>query len=69
MGVGGTVEIRLEFADRFEAEFVRQAADEERNIIETLDLAWELLSLLPPDALTRVTEADLQKYHSWEESL
>ncbi len=59
----------LEFADAFENRFVRQGNDDDRSIIETLDLAWELLSLLPPDALTRVTEADLQKYHSWEESL
>ena len=28
-----------------------------------LDLAWDLLSLLPPDALSRVSEADLAKYH------
>jgi V/A-type H+-transporting ATPase subunit B len=56
----------LEFADRFENSFVRQDEDEERNIIETLNLAWELLSLLPPSALSRVTEDDLHKYHSWE---
>jgi V/A-type H+-transporting ATPase subunit B len=56
----------LEFAERFENSFVRQDEDEERNIIETLDLAWELLSLLPPGALSRVSEEDLHKYHSWE---
>ncbi len=56
----------LEFADRFEESFVRQGEDEDRNIIETLDLAWELLSLLPASALARVTEEDLHKYHSWE---
>ena len=58
----------LEFADRFERNFVRQGEDEERNIIETLDLAWELLSLLPPNALSRVSEEDLRKYHSWDGS-
>ncbi|MGD2171494.1 MAG: V-type ATP synthase subunit B [Gammaproteobacteria bacterium] len=57
----------LEFAARFEADFVRQGIDEERGIIETLDLAWELLSLLPPSALSRVSEEDLRKYHSWED--
>ena len=55
----------LEFADRFENEFVKQGADEDRNIIETLDLAWELLTLLPPAELTRVSEQDLLKYHNW----
>jgi len=53
----------LDFADRFEADFVRQGPDEERNIIETLDLAWELLSLLPPGELSRVSEEDVRKYH------
>jgi len=57
----------LEFAERFESGFVRQGADEERNIIETLDLAWELLSLLPSSSLSRVSEEDLRKYHSWED--
>jgi len=56
----------LEFARRFESDFVNQGSDEDRSIIETLDLAWELLSLLPPSALSRVTEQDLQKYHSWD---
>jgi V/A-type H+-transporting ATPase subunit B len=58
----------LEFADRFERDFVQQGEDEERNIIETLDLAWELLSLLPANALSRVSEQDLRKYHSWDGS-
>lgn len=59
----------LKFADEFEQRFIRQGYNEERSIIETLDLAWELLSLLPSDALTRVSEADIQKYHSWNDSL
>ena len=58
----------LQFADAFEDRFVRQGLNEERSIIETLDLAWEILSLLPTEALTRVTEKDLQKYHSWDDS-
>ena len=58
----------LEFADRFENDFVKQGSDDDRSIIETLDLAWELLSLLPPGALSRVSEQDLQKYHSWDGS-
>jgi len=57
----------LEFADHFENDFVGQREDEERSIIETLNLAWELLSLLPPGALSRVSEEDLRKYHSWDE--
>jgi len=58
----------LEFADRFENDFVKQGSDDDRSVIETLDLAWELLSLLPPEVLSRVSEEDLQKYHSWDGS-
>ncbi|MDJ0870690.1 MAG: V-type ATP synthase subunit B [Gammaproteobacteria bacterium] len=56
----------LSFADAFEKRFVGQGEDEDRSIIETLDNAWDLLSILPPEALSRVTEADLAKYHKWE---
>jgi V/A-type H+-transporting ATPase subunit B len=59
----------LTFADAFEDRFVRQDVNEDRSVIETLDLAWELLSLLPPEALSRVSEDDLRKYHSWDDSL
>jgi V/A-type H+-transporting ATPase subunit B len=56
----------LAFADAFERRFVGQREDEERSIVETLNLAWEVLSLLPPEALTRVGVADLAKYHHWQ---
>jgi len=56
----------LLFADRFEQRFIAQGEDEERSIIETLNIAWELLSLLPPDSLTRVSDADLARYHNWD---
>jgi V/A-type H+-transporting ATPase subunit B len=59
----------LTFADAFERRFVGQHEDEERSVVETLDLAWDLLSLLPPEALTRVGAADLTKYHHWRGAL
>ena len=58
----------LTFADRFEQRFIAQGEDEERSVIETLNIAWELLSMLAPDNLTRVTDADLAKYHNWDAS-
>lgn len=57
----------LAFAEAFERRFVGQGEDEDRSIVETLSLAWELLSLLPPQALTRLAEADLAKYHHWRD--
>lgn len=56
----------LKFADHFEQDFICQGEDEDRSIIETLNIAWELLSLLPGDVLFRVTETDLAKYHHWQ---
>jgi V/A-type H+-transporting ATPase subunit B len=56
----------LKFADHFEKDFISQGEDEDRSIIETLNIAWELLSLLPGDALIRVSETDLAKYHHWQ---
>jgi V/A-type H+-transporting ATPase subunit B len=57
----------LAFADAFEKRFVGQSENEDRSIFETLGLAWELLSMLPPEALTRVSEAELTAYHKWQD--
>ncbi len=56
----------LAFADAFERRFIGQGEDEDRSVFETLNLAWDLLSMLPPDQLIRVTEAELAKYHQWQ---
>ncbi|KRT54898.1 V-type ATP synthase subunit B [endosymbiont of Ridgeia piscesae] len=53
----------LELADAFERRFVNQGEEEDRSIIETLNLAWELLSMFPQEALTRVSETEMAKYH------
>ena len=52
----------LDFADAFEQRFVNQGRDEDRPIERTLDLGWELLSMLPEDELTRVDPRFLSKY-------
>ncbi|MFW5987276.1 MAG: ATP synthase subunit B [Methanohalophilus sp.] len=53
----------LEFADLFEDRFVRQAKDEDRNIEDTLGIAWEILSELPEAQLTRIDNKYIDKYH------
>lgn len=52
----------LKFADEFEKRFITQARDEDRSIEETLNLGWELLSLLPRSELKRVREEHIPKY-------
>ena len=66
--LGETDRQYLAFATAFEERFVAQKEDEDRSIIETLTIAWQLLSMLPPDVLTRVREADLAKYHHYEKA-
>jgi V/A-type H+-transporting ATPase subunit B len=56
----------LAFANAFERNFIRQDEEEDRSVFETLNLAWELLSMLPPDLLVRVSEAELAQYHTWQ---
>ena len=53
----------LKFAEMFETTFVGQGETANRSIMETLELSWELLSILPKEALTRVSEADIAKYY------
>ncbi len=53
----------LEFGRAFETRFVGQGAIRARSMEETLELGWEILSLLPPGELTRVSEEDLQAHY------
>jgi V/A-type H+-transporting ATPase subunit B len=55
----------MEFAKQFEGRFVAQDEAADRSIEETLDLAWDILSVLPPEELSRVRDEDLEKYHRW----
>ena len=52
----------LEFADAFESRFINQGEYERRDIETTLDIAWELLSILPEEELT-IKEELIRKYH------
>ena len=51
------------FGNRFENEFIAQGARENRSLEQTLDLGWELLSMLPRQELGRVNDKLLDKYY------
>ncbi|WP_042667717.1 V-type ATP synthase subunit B [Desulfurococcus amylolyticus] len=53
----------LEFADRFEREFIGQGEYERRKIEETLDKGWELLAILPEEELKMIKVEYIRKYH------
>ncbi|RLG05938.1 MAG: V-type ATP synthase subunit B, partial [Thaumarchaeota archaeon] len=53
----------LRFADEFERKFINQGVYENRPIEKTLEIAWDLLSMLPEDDLIRISEENIKKYH------
>lgn len=63
MGLSDRERLYLRFADAFENRFLRQGEYENRSIDETLDLAWEILTILPPEELVRVKEETIDKYY------
>ena len=58
----------LDFADRFEEEFVQQDFDTAREVEETLRIGWDLLSMFPKEELNRVDEAFIEEYYREDEA-
>jgi V/A-type H+-transporting ATPase subunit B len=58
--------IYLQFADRYEEEFVKQGEFIARDIISTLDLGWRLLRTIPKAELKRIRPEYLEKYYPEE---
>ncbi len=50
------------FAEEFEKRYVSQGNEANRSIEETLDIGWELLSILPKSELKRVKPEHIEKY-------
>ncbi|MFX0548796.1 V-type ATP synthase subunit B [Hathewaya histolytica] len=50
------------FAEAFEGKYVAQGFDTNRSIEETLNLGWELLSILPKSELKRIRDEYIEKY-------
>jgi V/A-type H+-transporting ATPase subunit B len=52
----------LKFADEFEKKFITQG-DENRSLERTLEIGWDLMSVLPEEELKRIKREYIQKYH------
>ena len=52
----------VEFATQFESRYINQGEYEDRDILTTLNLGWELFSILPKSELKRVKEEYIEKY-------
>ena len=53
----------LAFGIAFEKQFLSQKTDEKRTIEETLDIAWDILAILPPEELERLSPQMMEKYY------
>ena len=63
VGLSPTSRRYLEFAELFERKFINQGQYENRDIETTLNLAWEVLSVLPEEELVRIPRRIVEKYH------
>lgn len=54
----------MEFGRQFEDKFLSQGFEGNRSMIETLDIMWELLTVLPREELDRIKPELLDKYYS-----
>jgi V/A-type H+-transporting ATPase subunit B len=57
----------LKFAEEFEERFVKQDKNEDRTIIDTLSIGWDLLSILPKNELKKIDEKHIKKYYPKKE--
>ena len=50
------------FADEFEKRYVSQGENDDRSIMDTLSIGWELLSIIPRAELKRIRDEYIDKY-------
>lgn len=60
-----TDKLFLKFGHELENKFIAQG-NENRNIIETLDLGWNILSILPVSELDRLKAETIEKYYIYD---
>ena len=59
----------LTFGLEFETRYIGQDINENRSILETLELGWELLSILPREELDRIDTKILDAFYPKKESV
>ena len=57
-----TDKLYVRFTDRFEQDYINQGFQTNRTIEESLDLGWELLSILPRTELKRIKDDMIDQY-------
>lgn len=54
--------IYAKFSDEFEEKYISQGYNTDRSINETLDIGWQLLSILPKSELKRIKQEYIEEY-------
>jgi V/A-type H+/Na+-transporting ATPase subunit B len=62
-GLSAVDQAYLRFGDVFEQQFIRQGRQEARSMEQTLELGWQVLSVLPKSELTRVRDEEIEAYY------
>ena len=62
-GLGNKEKDYLRFGEKFEKTLIKQGKNENRSIDQTLQLAWDVLSILPEDELTSIKPDIIKKYY------
>jgi len=59
----------LEFTDKFEEQFIAQGPYQNRDIFESLDVAWRLLRIFPKELLKKIPAAVREEYWDWKNEI
>ncbi len=59
----------IEFGKLFEKHFIGQGFETNRSIIDTLDLGWDLLSVLPKEELNRLDDKMIKEFYNHERAV
>ena len=53
----------MQFARMFEETFIRQREDENRSLDETMEIGWQIISIIPESELDRIDAALLRRFY------
>jgi V-type H+-transporting ATPase subunit B len=59
----------LEFTDKFEEQFVAQGPYQNRDIFDSLNVAWRLLRIFPKELLKKIPQAVKDEYWDWKDEI
>jgi len=59
----------LEFTDKFEESFIAQGPYENRDIFDSLNIAWRLLRIFPKELLKKIPQAVKDEYWDWKDEI